>query len=237
MTTPANRPPEPRIPLSRERILRAAVDLADNGGIAALSMRKLGQELGVDAMMLYRRVANRDDLLAGMVDIVFGEIGLPPPGTDWKAAMRERAVAARAVLARHPWAIGLMESRRRPGPATLQHHDAVLASLRHAGFSLEAAAHAYSLLDSYIYGFALNEQSLPLDTPGQVAEVGENILREFPVNAYPYLAEFIGKHAMRPGYSYRDEFTFGLDLILDGLERVRERHHVASQREATTTDG
>src|SRR4051794_22601587 len=222
MVTSANRSPEPRAPLSRERILRVALDLADRHGIGALSMRKLGQELEVDAMMLYRHVANKDDLLDGMVDTVFGEIGLPLSGPDWRTAMRRRAVAARTALSHHPWAIGLMESRRRPGLATLQHHDAVLGSLRKAGFSLEAAAHAYSILDSYIYGFALNEQSLPLDTLEEVAEVGRSILRGLPLNAYPHLAEFISEHAMKPGYSYGDEFEFGLDLILDGLERVRE---------------
>jgi AcrR family transcriptional regulator len=222
MATRANQSPESRTPLSRERILHSALDLADRHGIAALSMRKLGQELGVDAMLLYRHVANKDDLLDGMVDVVFGEIGLPPGGAEWRTAMRQRAVAARTALTRHPWAIGLMESRRRPGPATLRHHDAVLGSLRAAGFSLKAAAHAYSLLDSYNYGFALNKQSLPLDTPGEDAEMGTSVLRGLPLNAYPHLAEFISEYAMKPGYSYGDEFEFGLDLILDGLERVRE---------------
>jgi AcrR family transcriptional regulator len=222
MATSANRPLESRAPLSRQRILRAAVDFADRHGIAALSMRKLGQELGVDAMLLYRHVANKDDLLDGMVDLVFGEIGLPPSGAAWRTSMRQRAVAARAALSRHPWAIGLMESRRRLGPATLRHHDAVLGSLRGAGFSITAAAHTYSILDSYIYGFTLNEQSLPLDPSEEVAEVGSSILRELPANAYPNLAEFISEHAMKPGYSYGDEFEFGLDLILDGLEKVRD---------------
>jgi len=146
----------------------------------SLSMRKLGQELGVEAMSRYNHVAGKDDLLDGMVDVVFGEIGPPPAGPDWKAAMRERAVAAREVLSRHTWAIGLMESRRRPGPETLRHHDAVLGSLREAGFSIEAAAHAYSVLDSYIYGFTLNEQSLPTGSTHEVAEMGGNILRELP---------------------------------------------------------
>ena len=136
--------------------------------------------------------------------------------------MRQRAVAARTALSRHPWAIGLMESRSRPGPATLRHHDAVLGSLREAGFSIEAAAHAYSILDSYIYGFTLNEQSLSLDTSEKVAEMGTDILHGVPITAYPHLAEFISEHAMKPGYSYGEEFEFGLDLVLDGLERVRD---------------
>jgi AcrR family transcriptional regulator len=222
MTKQADLSAAPRTPLTRERVLRTAIDLADTGGVEALSMRKLGQALGVEAMSLYNHVANKDDLLDGMVDIVFGEIGLPPGGADWKTAMRQRAISAREVLSRHPWAIGLMESRSTPGPATLRHHDAVLGSLRKAGFSIQAAAHAYSVLDSYIYGFTLNEQSLPFDTSEEVAETGRRYLREFLANQYPYLAEFIIEHAMKPGYSYGNEFAFGLDLILDGLETVRD---------------
>ena len=151
MTDPA---PSARARLNRDRVLRAAVALADAGGIESLTMRKLGVELGVEAMSLYNHVANKDDLLDGMIDIVFAEIDLPPDGTDWRTAMRRRAISAREVLARHRWAIGLMESRTTPGPATLRHHDAVLGRLRAAGFSIELAAHAYSVLDSYIYGFA-----------------------------------------------------------------------------------
>ena len=212
---------EPRLPLTRERVLLAAIDLADEGGIETLTMRKLGQQLGVEAMSLYNHVANKDDVLDGMVDVVFGEIGLPPSGADWKSAMRQRAIAARDVLARHPWAIGLMESRSRPGPATLRHHDAVIGCLRAASFSIAMAAHAYSILDSYIYGFALQQTSLPFETSGEVAEVAENILRRFPAHEYPHLTEIITQHALQPGYNYADEFAFGLDLILDGLERVR----------------
>jgi AcrR family transcriptional regulator len=172
-------------------------------------------------MSLYNHVANKDDLLDGMVDVVFGEIGLPPSGVDWKAAMRQRAIAARAVLARHPWAIGPMESRSQPGPETLRHHDAVLGTLREAGFSIAMAAHAYSVLDSYIFGFALEQRNLPLRTPDEVAAVAAGMLRQFPAGAYPHLTEMI-VHALRPGYDYADEFEFGLDLILDGLERVRD---------------
>ena len=213
--------PEPRTRLNRARVLDAAVALADKDGVAELSMRKLGQELGVEAMSLYNHVANKDDLLDGMVDLVFSEIGLPPDDADWKLAMRERAVAARVVLSRHPWAIGLMESRRRPGTATLRHHDAVLGCLRQAGLSIEQAAHAYSVLDSYIYGFTLNEQSLPFDAPADVAAIGGTMLQEFPTDAFPYLAEFIAEYAMQPDYDYAREFEVGLDLILDGLARMR----------------
>src|SRR5664279_3301709 len=146
---------EPRVRLNRDRVLRVAVALADSGGIESLTMRKLGVELGVEAMSLYNHVANKADLLDGMIDIVFAEIELPTGETDWRAAMRRRAVSARDVLSRHRWATGLMESRTTPGPATLRHHDTVLGILRGAGFSIELAAHAYSALDSYIYGFCL----------------------------------------------------------------------------------
>jgi AcrR family transcriptional regulator len=222
MAMQSDRSAEPRAPLSRERVLRTALTLADRGGIASLSMRRLGQELGVEAMSLYNHVANKDDILDGIVDLVFGEIGLPSPGADWKSAMRQRAISAREVLARHPWAIGLMESRSRPGPATLGHHDAVIGCLREAGFSIAMAAHAYSLLDSYIYGFALQQASLPFRTPEEVAGVAEVFLRQFPAEAYPHLAELTIHHVLRPGYDYADEFGFGLDLILDGLKRVRD---------------
>jgi AcrR family transcriptional regulator len=212
---------ETRVRLARERVLLAAVALVDTGGVAALSMRKLGQVLGVEAMSLYNHVANKDDLLDGMIDLVFGEIGLPPGGADWKTAMRQRAISAREVLARHRWAIGLMESRSRPGPATLQHHDAVLGCLREAGFSIAMAAHAYSALDSYIYGFALQQASLPFETSEEVGEVADSILRQFPADAYPHLTELTVQHVLQPGYDYANEFEFGLDLILDGLERAR----------------
>ncbi len=164
-----------RAPLNRDRVLRAAVTLADAGGMAALTMRRLGESLGVEAMSLYNHVASKSDLLDGMIDIVFGEIDLPSGDGDWRAAMRRRAISARQVLRRHPWAIGLMESRTSPGPATLQHHDAVLGCLRQGGFPVELTAHAYSLLDSYIYGFALQEASLPFGTGEEAAQVAHEM--------------------------------------------------------------
>ena len=210
------------MPLSRDRVLRAAVGLADREGINALSMRKLGQEVGVEAMSLYNHVRNKEELLNGMIDIVFGEIDLPAADAEWSAAMRQRAISARQALKRHPWAIGLMESRAQPGPATLRHHDSVLRNLRTAGFSVELAAHAYSVLDSYIYGFTLNELTLPFDnSPEKVAEVAGNIMREMPAGEYPYLTEMAVEHAMKPGYDYGNEFEFGLNLILQGLKRIR----------------
>lgn len=210
-----------RTPLSRERVLRAAVAVADADGIGSLSMRQLGGMLGVEAMSLYNHVAGKDDLLDGMVDIVFSEIDLPPAGTDWKVAMRQRAISAREVLSRHRWALGLMESRASPGPATLRHHDAVIGLLREGGFSIAMAAHAFSVLDSYIYGFALQEASLPFDTAEQTVELAQAILQHFPAGAYPYLAELTTEHVLKPGYDYGNEFEFGLDLILDGLGRTR----------------
>jgi AcrR family transcriptional regulator len=209
--------------LSRERVLRAAIDLADRGGIDSLSMRNLGQEVGVEAMSLYNHVRNKEDILNGIVDVVFSEIEVPSGPAGWVAAMRQRAISARQALLRHPWAIGLMESRAQPGPATLKHHDSVLRNLRTAGFSVDMAAHAYSVLDSYIYGFTLNELSLPLDNSKQIAEVAANIFREAPMNEYPHLAEMAIERAMKPGYDYGDEFEFGLDLILDGLKRAQGR--------------
>jgi len=202
-------------------VLRVAIAHADAGGLDALSMRKLAEELAVAPMALYRHVANKDDLLDGMVDIVFSEVGLTSSGPDWTTAMRRRAISLRDVLARHRWAIGLMESRRNPGPANLRHHDAVLGSLRSARFSVAMAAHAYSLLDSYIYGFALTKMNLPFDTSAEIAEVAQGMLEPFPLNEYPNLVEFITEHAMKPGYDFGDEFEYGLDLILDGLERAR----------------
>jgi AcrR family transcriptional regulator len=206
--------------LTRQRVLGAAVGLADVTGIESLTMRKLGQELGVEAMSLYNHVANKDDILDGMVDLVLGEIDIPGGADDWKAAMRRRAVSAHEALLRHPWATSLMQSRTKPGPATLRHHDSVLGSLRGAGFSVVMAAHAFSVIDGYVYGFALQQINIPLQSREQVAEVGEDILRRLK-GAFPHLAEMITDHAMKPGYDYAAEFEFGLDLILDGLERLR----------------
>jgi AcrR family transcriptional regulator len=212
---------KPRTPLTRDRVLRAAIDLADKGGLGSLSMRKLALTLGVEAMSLYNHVANKDGILDGVVDVIFGEIGLPPTGVGWKAAMRQRAVSARDVLSRHPWAIGLMESRSKPGRATLQHHDAVIGALREGGFSIPMAAHAYSVLDGYIYGFALTHFNLPFETPQETEELAQDIMGRFAANEYPHLTELTTQHVLQPGYDYAKEFEFGLDLILDGLERIR----------------
>ncbi len=184
-------------------------------------MRAVGQELGVEAMSLYNHVANKDDMLDGMVDIAFGEIDLPAEEHDWKTAMLRRGLSARAMLERHPWAIGLMESRTTPGAATLRHHDSVVGKLRGAGFSIENAAHAYSVMDSYIYGFALQQASLPPGASGQEPPAATDFMSRYRAGDYPHLTEMITQHAMKPGYDYSKEFEFGLDLILDGLERLR----------------
>ena len=212
-----------RAPLTKESVLKAALKLADQGGLEALSMRKLGQALGVEAMALYYHFANKDRVLDGIVDLVFGEIEVPQARDDWKSAMRRRAISVRDALLRHRWAIGLMESRTNPGPANLRHHDAVIGCLRAAGFDMAAAATAYSLLDSYIYGFAMTKMNLPFDDTSDIAEMAESMLEPFPVGEYPNLAAFITEHAMQPGYDYADEFEVGLDVILDGLERVRSK--------------
>lgn len=219
--TKATTQPVRRAPLSRELVQQTALRLADQGGLESLSMRKLGQELGVEAMALYYHFANKDEVLDGIVDLVFGEIDLPVAGADWKTTMRRRGVSLRDVLSRHRWAIGMMESRRNPGPANLRHHDAVIGNLRAAGFDMETVAHAYSLLDGYIYGFALTKMNLPFDTTSDIVEMAESMLEPFPMGEYPNLADFITEHAMKPGYDFANEFEYGLDLILEGIERAR----------------
>ena len=203
--------------LNREQVVQAGVALADAHGLDALTMRRLGEALGVEAMSLYNHVANKVDLLDGMVDLVFGEIGLPDPSDDWKPAMRQRAVSARSAVSRHPWATGLMESRAAPGPANLRHHDAVIGSLRAGGFPAALAAHAFSLLDSYVYGFCLQEAGLPFDATDDMEAMVEAILGDLPEAEYPHLWWLTVEHVLQPGYDYGDEFAFGLDLILDAL--------------------
>jgi AcrR family transcriptional regulator len=214
--------PARRAPLTEERVLAAALKLADAGGLEALSMRKLGQALGVEAMAVYYHFANKERVLDGIVDLVFGEIELPVVGADWKTAMRRRAISVRDALLRHRWAIGLMESRTNPGPANLRHHDAVIGCLRAAGFDMAAVATAYSLLDAYIYGFAMTKMNLPFEDTSDIVEMSESMLAPFAPGEYQNLADFITEHAMQPGYDFADEFEVGLDVILDGLERLRD---------------
>jgi AcrR family transcriptional regulator len=207
--------------LTREAVLAAAVGLADRDGLAGLSMRALARELGVEAMSLYHHVANKDALLDGMVDAVFAEIHRPRIGKDWRTELRRRAESARTVLTRHRWAVGLMDSRSNPGPETLRHHDAVLGCLRAGGFDVPLAAHAFAILDAHLYGFMVQELSLPLEGPEQTADLAEEILGGLADDAYPHLREIATEHVMQPGYAFGNEFAWGLDLVLDGLERRR----------------
>jgi AcrR family transcriptional regulator len=211
-----------RAPLTRARVLQTALALADAGGPEALSMRNIGKELGVEAMSLYNHVANKEDVLDGLVDMVFSELATPSPGeADWKRAMQRRAISVREALNRHRWAVGLMEGRMNPGPASLRNHDAVMGCLREAGFSFRAAVHALSVMDAYIYGFALQEKNLPFDTADQVSEVMEIQRQHVPqMEDYPYLVE-VATEMAKAGYDYATEFEWGLDLILDALERFR----------------
>lgn len=206
-----------RQPLTRQRALDAAVSLADAEGISAVTMRRLAQALGVEAMSLYHHVSGKDDILDGMVDAVFAEIALPED-PDWRTAMVQRAHSMRATLRRHPWALGLMGSRTQPGPATLAHHEAMLKSLREAGFSLAATAHAAALMDAYIFGFAMQEEQLPFETGEETQALAADVMAGFPEGAYPYFQEFAIGHVMQPGYDFGDEFDFGLDVVLDGVQ-------------------
>jgi AcrR family transcriptional regulator len=217
MLKPGSDSPKKRAPLSRERVLRSAVDIADDAGIGALTIRSLAQRLGVKPMSIYYYVPNKSAILDGIVDLIFSEIEVPEAGGDWRSELVRRASSARRVLSRHHWAIGLMESRRSPGPATLRHHDAVLGTLRKAGFTVEMTAHAYALLDSYVYGFALQEAALPFTGPDTAAEVAEPMMQQFPADAYPHLVELTTEYVLQPGYDFGDEFEFGLDVILDAL--------------------
>jgi AcrR family transcriptional regulator len=210
-----------RLPLSRERVLECAVALADESGIAALTIRTLARSMGTKPMSLYYYVANKDEILDGIVDMVFSEIDLPVPGEDWREEMQQRALGVRSALRRHPWAVGLLESRSAPGPATLRHHEATLATLREAGFSVQLTAHAYALLDSYIYGFALQEAALPFEGRDTAAEITTPIMERFSTGEYPRMVEIAIEHVLKPGYDFGDEFEFGLNLILDGLQSLK----------------
>ena len=211
----------PRPALTRDGVLRAAVELADQAGMASLTMRSLARHLGVEAMSLYHHVANKDALLDGMVDLVFAEMHQPRIGGDWVAEMRLRSVSGRKALTRHRWAVGLMDSRRAPGPETLRHHDAVIGCLRAGGFSVPMTAHAFALLDAHLYGFVLQELSLPFRNSDELGDLADEIIGDLPADTLPHFTEFAVEHALKPGYAFGDEFEYGLDLILEGLERRR----------------
>ncbi len=214
--------PPKRTPLSRERVLHAAIALVDARGAEALTMRKLAKELGVEAMSLYNHVSNKTDLLDGMVDIVFSEIDAPAAGGDWKAELRKRAISTREALNRHRWAIGEMEGRTTHGPNNLHIHNAVLGCLRAAGFSVEMTVHAMSVQDAYIYGFALQQSDMSPETPEDFATVAQRQMVDYAeaLSDYPHLVEVVGGHVAQAGYDYESEFLFGLDVILDRLEQL-----------------
>ena len=216
-TTSAKRPR-----LTADRVLSGALALADEIGIEDLTIRRLAAALDVKPMTIYHHVASKEAIIDGMVDLVFAEIDLPDPDLPWKEAIRRRCASARVVLRRHRWAPPYMESRTTPGPALLEHHDAMLGCLRQA-MSVEMTAHAYALLDSYVYGFALQEAVLPATGGDELADLATAMIDQFPADRYPHLAELTVEHVMRPGYDFSDEFDFGLDLILDGLEQ-RTQH-------------
>jgi AcrR family transcriptional regulator len=208
-----------RNPLSSARVLQAAVARADEAGLEAFSMRGLAHELGVVPMALYKHLANKEELLDGMVDIVFSEVELPSGDLDWRSVMRRRAISTREALKRHSWAIGMMESRH-PGPANLRNHNTVMGCLRKAGFAVEMAIHAYSVQDAYIYGFALQERDLGFETPDSAGEAAQRRAETIgALENYPHLAE-IARKLPGTGYDNDVEFAWGLDLILDGLDQL-----------------
>jgi len=217
---PKNQPK--RTPLSRDRVVRAAIALADERGGQELTMRKLAQELGVEAMSLYNHVANKDDLLDGMIEVVVGEIDAPTPGGEWKGELRKRAVSAREALNRHSWAIGEMEGRGTHGPNNLRVREAVLGCLREAGFSVEMTVHALSVQDAYIYGFALQQRDMSPETPEDFAAVAQQQMQNYAavLADHPHLAEVVGGYVAEAGYDYESEFLFGLNVILDRLEQL-----------------
>lgn len=209
-------------PITKEQILRTAMRLADEGGLDAVSMRRIGKQLGVEGMALYNHIENKDAILDGIMELVLSEIVVPSPGTDWKEAMRRRAHSARTVFARHPWAIGILEARSEDSsPRRLDYYDSILGSLRDAGFDNQMAMRGFSILDAYIYGFILQEASLPFDDPAGLQEVGTDLLRQM-ADAYPHLAA-VTEQVLSAGYDFEEEFSFGLDLVIEALEGVRDR--------------
>ena len=210
-----------RLPLSLERVLRAAMHLADRDGIESLTMRKLARELGVEAMTLYYYVAKKDDILDGIADLVASQIEVPSGGPDWKAASRQRAISAHAVLVRHPWASMLWASRAALGPERLRYMDAGLRGFREAGFSPQLTEHAYHAVENHIVGYTLQEMSFAIEA-AEVAEGGATFLRNLPADEYPDLAQHVMQHLEGAGHVDAGDFEFALDLILDGVERLRD---------------
>ena len=207
------------LPLNRDRVLAAAVEIADERGVGAVTMRAVASRLGVEAMSLYNHVANKDDILDGMVDVVIEQIDLPADVEQWREAMRGRAVSAHQVFGRHPWAPMLIDSRESSGPSRLRYFDWVLGTLMKAGFSMEGAARAFSLLDSYVYGFGIQQFTSSASGDASTEEMAEAILAYIPPETYPYLHR-LASHSMESGWDAEADFGFGLDIILDGLGRI-----------------
>jgi AcrR family transcriptional regulator len=222
MATKIDETAAPREPLSRERILRTAVALADEGGVESLSMRKIALELGVVPMALYKHVSNKDEMLDGMVDVVVGEIDPPAKGADWKTAIRQRVLSARSALLRHPWASRVMESRTSPTPVVLEYMDSMIGIFRVGGFSIDLTHHAMHAMGSRLLGFT---QELFDDRADVDSELEAVVLREL-AGKYPYIAEIVmaitHDEASVVGQGCDDQFEFALDLMLDGLERLRD---------------
>jgi AcrR family transcriptional regulator len=212
---------EPRIPLSRDRILRAALALVDEGGIESLTMRKLGQVLGFEAMSLYNHVANKDDVVDGILDLVLDESEPPSPAGDWHAAIRSSAISVHESLRRHPWACPLLMSPGRIRPARLRYVDSLLGRLREAGLSAETTYTAYHVLDGHIFGFSLWEASHSFNA-AQVSDMAAEFARMIPVDAYPYLHEHGEQHLTEGPHRQVSAFELGLDLILDGLKQIHD---------------
>ncbi len=221
MTTSTRRAGE-RAPLSAERVIDGAVALADEIGLDAFTIRKLAEAIDVKPMTIYHHLPNKEAIIDGMVDRVFDEIDLPPTDLDWRTAITDRCRSMRRVLADHPWASPLMESRTNPGPATLRHHDAVLGCLRRAGFSLGLTAHAYATIDAFLYGFALQEATLPATGGAEMDDLAGSLVEAMPGDQFPHLVEFTLDHVLQPGYDFGEAFEFGLGVILDGLQRTAD---------------
>lgn len=204
--------------LTADRIVEAAVSVADEGGLARVSMRNVARALGVEAMSLYHHIKGKEALLDALADWVFTQVELPAATQGWRAAMEQRAESARRALGAHVWALGLVESRTVPGPALLAHHEAVLACLRANGFSIPMASHAFSAIDAYVYGFVLTETTLPFEA-GAAGEFAVEMERMLPAAQYPNLTAMLREQVLGREYDFGDEFGFGLSLILDGLER------------------
>lgn len=208
-----------RKPLNRERVMRAAIDLADEGGLEAVSMRRIGQALRVEAMSLYKHVASKDDILDGMADLITSEFEVPSATGDWRAELRSSAISAHEALLRHPWASSLIESRLVLGPARMRYVDGVIGVLLGAGFPVPTVASAFMALDSHTYGFTLQEQSWSGDLD-QAPERAQGLAESLPAGEFPNLMVMVQAVA-ESTRGFPLDFTFGLDLLLDGLERLR----------------